>query len=191
MVNHSSVIKKCVEVLGFGGVIIYPTDTIWGLGCDATNPQAIERLHKIKKSSHEKSMLILCFDEEEIVHYVEKIPAQALDLIYSTQTPLTIIYPHAKHLPEILLGENNSIGIRIPKNDFCLALLNAFGKPIVSTSANFSGESSPKSFSDISKTLIEKVDFCVPDEIEEKRDSAVASKLVKITENGEVIVIRG
>src|SRR5271157_3173642 len=132
-------IKKCVEVLKKDGTILYPTDTIWGIGCDATSQKAVEKIYHLKKRVESKSLIILLADMKEISNYVETIPEIARDLMKNVDRPLTIIYPNAKNLAKNVIAEDNSIAIRIVKNEFCKNLIRTFGKPIISSSANYSG----------------------------------------------------
>lgn len=178
-----------IEVLNNGGVILYPTDTIWGLGCDAVNRKAVERLTAIKGREKGKSLLILVADENMLTNYVEQIPQKALELLRSALQPTTIIYPKAKNLPLDLLSQNGSIGIRIPKHDYCKRLIGRLGRPIVSTSANFGGRPSPQNFSQIDERLLSLVDFVADCEREDKEKHA-ASSLILIDENGELKQIR-
>lgn len=176
---------KEIEFLNKGGVILYPTDTIWGLGCDATNPQAVERLVSIKGREKGKSLLILVEDEKMLRNYVEQIPEKALELLHSAGQPTTIIYPKARNLPLDLLSHNGSIGIRIPEHTYCRNLLAQFGKPIVSTSANFGGMPSPENFSQIDKRLLDMVDFVAEYEREDTKKHT-ASSIFLIDENGNL-----
>ncbi len=182
-------IEHCVEILRSGGVLIYPTDTIWGMGCDAANVEAINKIIKIKGREQGKSMLLLCADFQQLSKYVENIPDIAKEMIQSEKEPLSIIYPKASNLPEELLAEDGSIGIRIPKHEFCLQLLSRFGKPIVSTSANFSGVPSPASFSEISQDLIQQVDYVVQI-LRDTKPVYKSSKIVRISESGQITIIR-
>lgn len=178
---------KEIEVLKNGGIILYPTDTIWGLGCDATNIKAIERIISIKGRDSSKNLIILVSDIEMLEKYIEFLPSQALNLLNEFETPLTIIYPKSKNLPS-LLSQNETIGIRIPKHDYCQKLLKEFGKPIVSTSANISQQPSPKSFKEISIEIKNGVDFIA--EVEQDKKSSQASSIFKITLEGETVKIR-
>ena len=181
-------IEKEVEILKNGGVILYPTDTIWGIGCDATQKEAIQKVIDIKGRTGEKHFILLCKDVEMISQYVETIPQKALDLIKETISPLTIIYPKAKNLPIEMLSHDGSIGIRIPNHHYCQEILKKLNRPLVSTSANISGEPSPKGFQEISNIIKEKADFISPQEFQAK--GTQASSIVKIFENGEVLKIR-
>lgn len=182
-------IKKALEVLKGGGVILYPTDTIWGLGCDATNEKAVQRIYEIKKRSDQKSMLVLLDNENKIPSYISEMPEIAWDLIELADKPLTIIYSNAKNLAKNLIAEDGSIGIRISKDEFNQKLIQRFRKPIVSTSANISGEASPQSFSEISQEILDSVDYVV----EWKQNDftkAQPSSIIKLGPGGEVQIIR-
>ena len=184
-----SIIKLTVDALRTGKTILYPTDTIWGIGCDATHFNAIEKIYSLKQRDHAKSMLILCADEEMLREYIPNLNPQALDLALHSERPTTVIFPHAQNLPSNLLAADGSIGIRIPKMDFCQSVLRQFGKPIVSTSANLSGEPSPKCYGEISPALRERIDYCVPNR-EEFIENGKGSKIVKIDAEGNLIIIR-
>ncbi len=182
-------IKKCLEVLAAGGTILYPTDTVWGLGCDATNAEAVDKIYQIKKRLESKSLIILLHDAAFLQYYVKEIPDLAWDLLESVDKPLTIIYPNAINLPDNVVGPDQSIAIRIVKNAFCIELIRRFGKPIVSTSANISGETAPVVFNNISREIIEQVDHAVNyqhDEIQEVKPS----RIIRLNENGEFNIIR-
>jgi len=176
-------IKKALEVLKDGGVILYPTDTIWGLGCDAANEEAVEKIYTIKKRSDQKSMLVLLDNANKIPSYITDMPEIAWDLIDLTEKPLTIIYSGAKNLAKNLVAQDGSIGIRISQDDFNQKLIRKFKKPIVSTSANISGQKAPQNFSEISEEIIMAVDYVV----EWKQDDfsrAEPSSIVKLGSGG-------
>ncbi|HEY5592625.1 MAG TPA: L-threonylcarbamoyladenylate synthase [Paludibacter sp.] len=154
-------IKKTLEVLRAGGVILYPTDTVWGLGCDATNEAAVKRIFDIKKRVDTKAMLVLVDSSAKIQAYIEDVPDMAWDLIEFTEKPLTIIYPDAKNLAKNLIAEDKSVGIRVTNEAFSKSLCAQFRKPIVSTSANISGETAPVNFSQISDEIKFSVDYIV------------------------------
>lgn len=183
------IISQIIDILNVGGTILYPTDTIWGLGCDACNPQAVEKIYRIKQRNPEKSMLILCADLRQAANYIEDFPGRVRNILSEATRPTTIIYPKARNLPSNLTATDGSIGIRIPKSLFCNNLLKVFGRPIVSTSANFSGKPSPASFSDIDKKLFDNVDFVVPQNFDDSQDNTT-SQILKITTDGEITVIR-
>lgn len=182
-------IQNCIAVLKKGGTILYPTDTIWGIGCDATNEKAVNKIYKLKKRPETKSLIILLDDAKKLQNYIKKVPDIAWDLLDSVDTPITIIYPNAKNLPKNVVGEDHSIAIRVVKNEFCKRLISLFGKPIISSSANVSGDSSPKIFRHVSSEILNHVDYVVnlyQDVLTEVR----ASRIIKIEENGEFNIIR-
>jgi len=182
-------IKAAIAVLQKGGIILYPTDTIWGLGCDASNEDAVQRIYTIKNRADSKSMLVLMENAALIERYVDELPDVAYDLIELTDKPLTIIFDGAKNLAKNLIAEDGSIGIRITKEAFSSELIRRFKRPIVSTSANISGKPSPARFSDIDQGIIDSVDFVVKfrqDEIQK----AVPSSIMKLGRGGEIKIIR-
>ncbi len=183
-------INKAIEVLKSGGVILYPTDTIWGVGCDATNPEAVKKVFAIKKREESKSLVTLVSDLDMLARYVKDIPDAALDLIEVNDTPMTIIYPQAIGLAENVIAEDGSVGIRIPMNEFCRQLCFRLRKPIVSTSANISGDNPPKGFKDISQQIKDAVDYTVHPSMEEKNSTHKASQIIKIGLKGEIQIIR-
>lgn len=154
-------LQAAVSTLQKGGVILYPTDTVWGLGCDATNAEAVKRIFEIKKRADHKSMLVLLDTPAKLQNYVSEIPDMAWELIELTTKPLTIIYPGAKNLAENLVAEDGSIGIRITSEIFSKALCQQFRKPIVSTSANISGMPNARCFNEISNEIKSAVDYTV------------------------------
>jgi L-threonylcarbamoyladenylate synthase len=182
-------IKKCIEVLEKEGTILYPTDTIWGIGCDATSQRAVEKIYRLKKRVESKSLIILLADMKDISKYVKTIPDIARDLLKNVERPLTIIYPDAKNLAKNVIADDHSIAIRIVKNEFCKNLIRAFGKPIVSSSANIAGEPAPMVFKFISKEILDHVDYVVPlyqDVLQEVKPS----RIIKLEGNGEFHIIR-
>ena len=144
-----------------GGIILYPTDTVWGIGCDATNEEAIERLNGVKKRKKGQPLIVLVNDLLMLMKYVETVPEFVLNFFEKSKYPTTIIYPNPKNLPDNLLAEDGSIGIRIVMHNYLAQLIKVFGKPLVSTSANFSGQPTPASFDEISESLITQVDYVV------------------------------
>jgi len=182
-------IKKALEVLRSGGVILYPTDTIWGLGCDAENEAAVKRIYEIKKRADSKSMLALIDSPLRLEMYVEEVPEIAWDLVEQTDKPLTIIYPGAKNFAKNLVAEDGSIGIRMVEERFCNQLIGRFQKPIVSTSANISGKKAAAKFDDISQEIIDAVDYVVEyrqDDISESKSSSI----IKLSLGGLFQIIR-
>lgn len=182
-------IKAAVEVLKTGGLILYPTDTIWGIGCDATNPEAVAKIYKLKQREDTKSMLVLIENPNLLNIYLEQVPEIAWDLIDVTDKPLTIIYPKAKNLAKNLVDADGKIGIRVVKHTFCERLLQAFRKPIVSTSANISGQPSPKCFNQIDKEIVNGVELVVP-QIYQESKNPVPSGIIQLGLRGEVKIIR-
>ena len=154
-------INKCIEVMESGGLILYPTDTIWGIGCDATNAEAVKRVYALKRRADNKALIVLLDNAEHLDHYVIDVTEMARELLDVAVEPLTIIYEGAFNLARELLGENDSVGIRIPHEEFCQQLCERFGKPIVSTSANVSGDKSPATFAAISDEIKQGVDYVV------------------------------
>jgi len=182
-------IKKAITVLRSGGVILYPTDTIWGLGCDATNENAVKRIFEIKKRADKKAMLVLTDNAAKIQGYMEEVPDMAWDLIDFTEKPLTIIYPDAKNLASNLIGEDKTIGIRVTKEAFSKRLCEQFRKPIVSTSANVSGASTPANFAQISEEIKLAADYVV-NYRQEETSAAKPSSIIKLGKGNLFQMIR-
>ena len=182
-------IRKSLEVLKAGGIILYPTDTIWGVGCDAMNETAVDKVLQIKKREGVKSLLVLLDDAGKLHHYVDIIPDIAWDLIKVTDRSLTIIYPQGKNLAANLLNNDGSVGIRITADDFCKTLIRRLGKPLVSTSANISGEPPPQNFGGISDKIKSGVDYIVHWR-QDETDKALPSGIIKLGINGEIEIIR-
>ena len=182
-------IQKAIEVLKKGGLILYPTDTIWGIGCDATNEEAVKRVYELKQRVDSKSMLVLVDTPAVLQAYVQQVPDIAWDLIELTDKPLTIIYDGAKNLAPNLVAPDGSIGIRVTDELFSKALCRQFRKPIVSTSANRSGEPSPSRFSKIQPAVKEGVDYIVAYR-QNDRAEATPSGIVKLARDGSIQVIR-
>ena len=182
-------IRKACEVMQKGGVILYPTDTIWGIGCDATNPEAVKRVYEIKKRADSKAMLVLVDNAVKIDFYVNEAPEVAFDLIEYATKPLTIIYDGARNLASNLLAEDGSVGIRVTNEEFSKQLCFRFRKAIVSTSANISGEPSPANFGEISEEIKQAVDYVVQSRREET-SRPKPSGIIKLGKGGLVKVIR-
>ena len=182
-------IQNCLTALNSGGIILYPTDTIWGIGCDATNPMAVDKVYRLKRKIERKNLIILLDEAEKIGNYVSVVPDIGWDLLKSVDTPLTIIYPDAKNLAANVIADDGSIAIRVVGNDFCRSLIRKFGKPIVSTSANISGHPPPREFKDIDNEIIEGVDHVV-DESLDQHHQVKASRIIKLFLNGEFRIIR-
>jgi L-threonylcarbamoyladenylate synthase len=183
-------LKNALAVLQKGGTILYPTDTVWGLGCDARNKEAVNKIYKIKERAEYKSLVILVSDFTMINRYVKEVPAVAWDLIEASEKdPLTIIYPDARMLAENVIAADGSVGIRIVNDEFCKKLIQKFTKPIVSTSANISGEPAPALFNDITIDIMNKVDYIV--NLRQKEVNNIKpSTIIKIALNGEFKIIR-
>lgn len=182
-------IKNAVEVLRSGKTILYPTDTIWGIGCDATNKEAVSRIFEIKERHDSKSLIILASDMDMVARYVKDIPEMAVTLDEVSDKPMTIIYPQGVNLAENVTAEDGSIAIRIPKCRFCVDMIRKFGKPIISTSANVSGEKAPKKFEEISSAIKEKIDYMVDSKMDTE-STGKPSSIVKLGLNFEVKIIR-
>ena len=182
-------INKAIEVLKKGGTILYPTDTIWGIGCDATNSKAVQKVLKIKYRLKNFSFIILVEKDRRISDYVEQVPEITWDLLSGFDLPVTVIYPKAKNLAKNVMAKDGSIAIRVVKYEFCQRLIAKFGKPIVSTSANISGEQPPVMFKDISDEFKKEVDYVVQIH-QEKLSKVKASTIIKIKLNGEFDIIR-
>ena len=182
-------IKKACEVMAAGGIILYPTDTIWGIGCDATNEKAVQRVYELKRRADNKAMLVLMDSEAKLDRYVSDVPDIAWDLISVSDKPLTIIYSSAKNLATNLLGADGSVGIRITNEEFSKKLCERFRKPLVSTSANVSGEPSPANFSEVSEVIKEGVDYTVSYR-QDDMSKAAPSGIIKLGAGGLVQAIR-
>ena len=182
-------LKESLNTLRQGGLLLYPTDTIWGIGCDPTNESAINRIFQLKSRAENKSLIILADGLQMIERYVTDIPEIIYELAEVSDTPLTIIYPKGKNLAMGVCSEDGSVAIRICKEEFCYELIKRFRKPIVSTSANISGSPSPGNFSEVEKTLISKVDYVVKYR-QDDRSKKLASPVIKINLDGTIKIIR-
>ena len=186
--NFEKDIEKCLQVLKSGGLILYPTDTIWGIGCDATNAEAVEKVYTLKKRSDEKAMIVLVADEKDVLHHVAAPDLQVFDYLEKTKKPTTVIYEGAIGLAENLMGKDGSIAIRICHEPFCRQLIKRFRKPIVSTSANFSGQPVATTFAEITDAIKHGVDYIVSYRQDDNK-IAEPSSLIKWN-NGAVEVLR-
>lgn len=182
-------LESAVETLKAGGIILYPTDTVWGIGCDATNADAVKRIYRIKGRDDSKSMLVLVGSLKMLEDIVSSFPEEAKRQIGSARRPLTVIYEHPGGVASNLLAEDGSLGIRMTSEEFSMRLCEKFGKPIVSTSANFSGEPTPSSFSEINPAIISKMDYVV-NYRRADNEKKTASRIIKITDKGEIKIIR-
>ena len=194
------ILNEALKTLRAGGTLLYPTDTVWGLGCDATNPEAVARIFEIKQRSDAKSLVLLASDLDMVARYVKEIPSIAVDLVEVNDAPMTLIYPGAVcgeagapgdrwHLAWNTVAADGSVGIRIPLMDWCKQLVFKLGRPIVSTSANFSGEPTPLRFSEIPQALKDAVDFVVPPSVD-TQSTGKASQILKVGLRGEIEIIR-
>ena len=208
--NIDQEIRMCIEILRSGGTILYPTDTIWGIGCDATNEKAVEKVYAVKHRTESKSLIVLVSDDGMLHRFVKDVPEMAWELMDASKAeeddepgkPLTIIYDAARGLAKNVLAEDGSVGVRLvtrEANEFCHRLIHKFGKPVVSTSANRSGMPAPKDFSDISDEIIKAVDHVVqlrtnnypPERLFSRADELKSpSSIIKLKANGEFRIIR-
>ena len=182
-------IKQACEVMQRGGIILYPTDTIWGIGCDATNAEAVQRVYKIKQRADSKALIILTDSEAKVEYYVSEVPETAWQLLDVAVKPLTLIYPGARNLATNLLADDGSIAIRITKEPFSQRLCRQFRKAIVSTSANISGNAAPHNFSEISDEIKNAVDYIVTARRDEIKES-LPSSIIKLEADGTIKIIR-
>lgn len=192
------ILAEALRVVRAGGTILYPTDTVWGIGCDATNPAAVAKVFEIKKRSEAKSLVLLASDLDMVAKYVTEVPSIAIDLVEVNDAPMTIIYPGAIvgdiggdrwHLAHNAVASDGSVGIRIPLMDWCRNLVFKLGRPLVSTSANISGEETPQRFSEISPAIKSAVDFVVPPSVD-TQSTGRASQILKVGLRGEIEIIR-
>ena len=181
-------ILKSLEVLKNDEVLLYPTDTVWGLGCDATSNAAVEKIYKIKQRSESKSLIILVAHPEMLQTYIQNIPDSVLEVLQTVAKPTSIIYKKPVGLAKNVVASDNTVAIRIPDNAFCKELIHRFGKPIVSTSANISGNPTPQSFKEIRPAILESVDYVVNLQREERNEKS--STILKVEDNGEIVVLR-
>lgn len=181
---------EAVRILRAGGIILYPTDTVWGLGCDATDAAAVQRIYDLKRSVNKKSMLVLCASSDMVVRYVNRAPGIAFEVMEMAISPLTLILPGAVGVAENLIPDEGTLGVRVPDHAFCQRVLRGLGRPIVSTSANISGEPTPARLQEVAREIVDGVDFVVDPRFEGK-PTRKASSIVAFGEGGEVQVIRG
>lgn len=183
------IISKTLEILNQGGVILYPTDTVWGLGCDATNSAAVRKIYEIKRRSDSKSMLSLMDAVGRVDYYFDRVPEIAWDLWDVADKPLTLILPHARNVAPELIAEDGTLGVRITKEEVSNTICARLRRPLVSTSANISGEPTARCFADISQEIIDAVDYIVPLRQDETKNPA-PSGIIKVEDGGVVTVIR-
>ncbi len=189
MLPFNNDIESCLEKLQQGGLILYPTDTVWGIGCDATNKEAVAKIYQLKKRSDNHAMIVLVADEREILHYVTQAELQIFDYIKGINRPTTVIYEGAIGLADNLMAEDGSVAIRICEDEFCKHLLKRFRKPLISTSANISGYPAPQCFKDIEPVIVNGVDYVVnyrQDDTEYRKPSSI----IKWEKDGTLSIIR-
>jgi len=189
MIPFNEDLQACLKVLQEGGLILYPTDTVWGIGCDATNPLAVQKVYDLKRRADSKALIVLVHEEEQLLQYTDQPNLIIFDYIKGLHKPTTVIYEKAKNLAHNLIAADGSIGIRVCKDTFCYHLIQAIGKPIVSTSANISGYPTPFCFNDISLDIIEGVDYTVKHRQEEV-EMHQPSSIIKWDAEGHLIIIR-
>lgn len=181
-------IQKSLKVLQEGKILLYPTDTVWGIGCDATCEKAVSKIFSIKKREESKSLIILVSNLQMLQQYIPEIPKKVLEIASNALQPTTIIYNNPKGLAKNVVALDNSVAIRLVNHNFCKQLINAFGKPIVSTSANVSGDQTPSSFSEINKSILDSADYVV--NLDKNINNPKSSTILKVAENGDIIVLR-
>lgn len=182
-------VDEAAKILKAGGLILYPTDTVWGIGCDATNEEAVQRIYALKQSENKHAMLVLCPSADEIVRYVNRAPGIAFEVMEMATSPLTLILPGATGVAKNLIPDEGTLGVRVPDHEFCQRLLRKLGRPIVSTSANISGEKTPRTLSEITAEIVAGVDYVVNPRFQ-GRPTGKSSSIIAFGENGEVQVIR-
>ena len=181
-------INKAISILQDGGLILYPTDTVWGIGCDATNAKAVQKVYNLKRREDSKTLICLVANDFMLEKHIEKVPEVAYDLIDLATKPITIIYDQPKGVATNLIARDNTLAIRVATDQFCQYLINKFKKPIVSTSANISGQPTPKNFLEISSAILKGVDYVV--NLEQKNRTSIPSAIIKLGNDGTVKVIR-
>jgi L-threonylcarbamoyladenylate synthase len=182
-------VAKAFKVLQEGGIILYPTDTIWGIGCDATNTEAIQKIYRLKQRDEAKSMIILVDTENKLESYISEVNPLAYDLIEYAENPLTLIMPGAKNISPALIAADGSVGIRVTSHDFCKQVIQRLRKPLVSTSANISGKPSPQYFSQVDQDIIDGVDYVV-DIDQHSKEIKNPSTIMKLAPDGKFEFIR-
>jgi len=188
MTTSNSEIKKAVNILQQGGILLYPTDTVWAIGCDASNPEAIKKVYALKKRNSNKALTCLVADLRMLKHYVKQVPSAALDIIEISDTPTTIVYDNAQNLALNLIANDGTIAIRIPDDDFCYWLTRKLNGAVVSTSANISDKPTPKSYKEIAPEVLKGVDYVV--NLHHEKICSKPSSIIKLSNNGIVKIIR-
>jgi len=198
--KRDEILSEALKTLRAGGTVLYPTDTVWGLGCDATNPEAVAKVFAIKRRDEAKSLVLLAADLDMVAKYVRQVPSMAVELVEVNDKPMTIIYPDAQvgvegepgdrwHLAWNAVAGDGTVGMRVPLSDFCRDLAFKLGRPLVSTSANISGEPAPVRFSEIPQEIRDAVDFVVPPSVD-TASTGKPSQIIKVGMDGEVEIIR-
>ena len=182
-------VEAAVKALASGDIILYPTDTVWGIGCDATRDDAVQRIFNLKQRADSQSVIVLVSDPDMLCKYVRQIPQIAVDLLEVNDKPMTIIYPEGTGLSAKVIADDGSVAIRIPRNEFCVEMIRRLGKPVVSTSANISGEETPSCFAEINAAILDGVEHIVEPSLEET-STGRSSQIIKLGSGGEVKVIR-
>ncbi len=182
-------IEHCLQVLKSGGIILYPTDTVWGIGCDATDAEAIDKIFRLKKRTETKSMIILLAEEKDIFNYVQNPPKGVLDILKSFTTATTVIFEKSKNLPKKSIAADGSVAIRITQDSFCKTLIQRLSRPIISTSANISGHKNPQIFKEIDQEIIHGVDYVVNYRQDDEHHKS-PSRIIKINADGSLNIIR-
>lgn len=185
----AAAVDEAVKILKEGGLILYPTDTVWGIGCDATNEEAVAKIYALKQSENKHAMLVLCPSTDAIVRYVNRAPGIAFEVMELATSPLTAILPGATGVAKNLIPETGTLGVRIPNHEFCQLLLRRLGRPLVSTSANLSGEKTPRTLPEVDQQIVQGVDYVVNPRFQ-GHPTGKPSAIVAFGENGEVQVIR-
>jgi len=180
--------KEALSVLKRGGLILYPTDTVWGIGCDATNADAVDKIYALKKRAETQAMICLVHDFKLLNQFIEQIPEVAYDILKYAERPTTIVYDDPIRVAENLVGEDNTLAIRVTRDDFCSQLIKRLGRPLVSTSANISGEPTPKSFKEISPAILNGVDYIV--NLQRNKKSGDPSTIIRLKNDGQVTILR-
>ncbi len=190
MVDLESDIKNCVAVLQQGGVILYPTDTVWGLGCDATNAQAVEKVFALKQRPKEKSMIVLLAEARDVLQYVAAPPPDIISIVEHFDRPTTVVYENALDFPANVVNKDGSLAIRVTADLFCKALIKRLRRPIVSTSANISGQPTPAIFSQVDSAIVNGAGYVVQ---HRQDDTSIKSpsRLIKVSDDGDIVVLRG
>lgn len=183
-----SEINTILPILEKGGLILYPTDTVWGIGCDATNEEAVKKVYALKQREDNKALICLVGNDSMLEKYIEKVPDLAFDIIDISTKPTTIIYDHPRGIAKNLIASDNTLAVRVASDKFCQYLINKFKKPIVSTSANIAGKAIPKTFKEIDKAILSGVDYVV--NLHQERVSSNPSSIIKLSSDGTVKVIR-